>query len=277
MKSSLLWSFLEVRNVTCRMNQKYCVTPVFNMNIVPVFVPVANWEAEIQCDGSADKSHRLSFKNGKLGPNIWTSWDSLPNSDSEMMPPGTDTCRYSIWTLKRNPCAYFWIICSQKNKKKIICHFLNLSFFSLSLISLEFFILECAVRRLLTFCQGSAAGHQSLAAVTSANIKCCFLSLLSSWDALWWQLEWNKKPQSIESARGNNYFVYNSLFIVNNWIQTHFLEQSFIAAMLMKHICSGNKSQHANDVFFLVHGWTAQLSPLLGSWTRRSPDSQVWT
>lgn len=58
---------------------------------------------------------------------------------------------------------------------------------------------------------------QSLAAVTITNIRCCFLSLIISWEDLLWQQERNKQQQTIASARGANitlclwYFIHASM------------------------------------------------------------------
>ena len=146
-------------------------------------------------------------------------------------------------------------------------------------------VVMLALLTLFTFCPGFAAGHQSSAAATTTNLKCFFLSLLSSWDALWWQLERNKQQQSIASARGTNdlkhFVVYDDLFTIklilvlvwpiNLQLETlngmWLLKKIYFTNFNLLFICMS---------YFLVHGWRVQHSPLLGSWTRRSPCSRVW-
>lgn len=62
--------------------------------------------------------------------------------------------------------------------------------------------IESCVHAVTHILSGLAAGHQSLAAVTITNMKCCFLSFLTSWEDPLWQLERNKQQQTIASARG---------------------------------------------------------------------------
>lgn len=205
-----------------------------------------------------NKSQRLSFKKRILGPNHL----DFPRRPIRLTLRSCAVRLNEIWNF------YLW-----GNKCTLILAYLH---------SIPTHVLSWL-----------AAGHQCLAPISITTIRCCFLSLLTSWEGLWWQLEWSKRLQTIASVRGNSntqllkksYFVTFCLLLFVFFILACLMGLSWCKFRL--HTSAGNnfetRKRNANVqyfykyVLFLVHGWKAHHSPLLGSWTRGSPCSQVWT
>lgn len=93
---------------------------------------------------------------------------------------------------------------------------------------------------------------------SNTHFKQLFLSLLSSWDGLWWQLETNKQLQSTASAKGRNEDVI--ITIVGYWL---------------RHICFSSAPKSSSSLHDTASAVIVTICHISSAWLKGSAQSTV--